>query len=148
MIEYKNSSGVLVFNDKGELALQLRTASDDSFPSHWDCSAGGGIDEGEDAKTATERELREELGVEAKIEFISKEHYRYPAWTPGVSREVDLYIYKTHNNGPFKPDPKEIDKVEFFSLAKIKEMIESGQKFHPEFILSWNKGVIQKAAGN
>ena len=47
MIEKKKSSAVLVFNDKGELALQLRSSNDDSFPSHWDFSAGGGIDSGE-----------------------------------------------------------------------------------------------------
>jgi len=38
-----------------------------------------------------------------------------------------------------------VDKVEFFSLDKIKEMMESGEKFHPEFVLSWKKGIIEQA---
>ncbi len=142
MTEYKKSSAVMVFNDKGELALQLRSAKDDSFPSHWDFSAGGGIDSGEDEKLAAEREIKEELGFNASVEFIVKEHFTYPAWVPSITREVDLLIYKTHHNGPFNPDPIEVDKVQFFKLDTIKEMIQSGQKFHPEFIYSWNKGIV------
>lgn len=146
MKEYKKSSAVLVFNDDGELALQLRAANDDSFPSHWDFSAGGGIDPGEDNKNSAQRELREELGVDASVEFISQERYNYPAWNPSVLREVDLSIYKAHHNGPFQIDSAEVEKVQFFKLETIREMMKSGVKFHPEFALSWNKGIISRAA--
>ena len=146
MVEHKKSSAVLVFNDKDELALQLRAANDDSFPVHWDFSAGGGIDPGEDSKLSAERELREELGVDANVEFITEEHYTYPAWDPSVTREVDLFIYRTRHNGPFNPDLAEVKKVQFFKLETIKKMIESGKRFHPEFTLSWNKGIIAKVA--
>jgi 8-oxo-dGTP pyrophosphatase MutT (NUDIX family) len=61
MIKYKKSATILVFNDKGELALQLRSHNDDSFPSHWDFLAGGGVNKGEDKKVVAERELREEI---------------------------------------------------------------------------------------
>lgn len=142
MIEHKKSAAVLIFNNKSQLALQLRAAHDKSFPSHWDFSAGGGIDPGESNKQAAERELREELGVSAPLEFVAQEHYSYPAWNFPNTREVDLSIYKAHHNGPFKIDPNEIKKAGFFSLEKIGEMIESGVKFHPEFVLSWNKGII------
>ena len=146
MVEYKKSSGVLVFNDDGELALQLRAAHDDSYPSHWDFSAGGGIDAGEDEKLSAERELREELGIEARVEFITEEHYKYQALDPSVSREIDLFIYRTQHNGPFHLDSAEVQKVQFFKLATIQKMIKSGDKFHPEFVLSWNKGIISRVA--
>jgi isopentenyldiphosphate isomerase len=143
MIEYKKSLAILVFNDKGELALQLRAADDDSFPSHWDFSAGGGIGESENEKNAAERELKEELGVSAELEFITKAHYTYSAWKPNTIRETDLFIYKTLHNGPFQPDLKEIEKVDFFSLDQINKMLQSGEKFHPELKLSWERGVIK-----
>ena len=145
MVEYKKSSAVLVFNDNGELALQLRASGDSSFPAHWDFSAGGGMDPGEDSKLCAERELREELGIDANVEFITEEHYTYPAWNPSVTREVDLFIYKCRHNGPFNPDRTEVEGIEFFKLETIKKMIESGVKFHPEFTLSWNKGIISQA---
>ena len=143
-LEKKKGAAILVFNDRGELALQLRAADDDSFPSHWDFSAGGGIDAGEDEKLSAERELQEELGIKASVALVAQERYIYPAWKPSVMREIDLWIYKAHHNGPFKPDPAEVEKVEFFTLERIKEMMESDHKFHPEFVLSWNKGVITK----
>lgn len=135
----------MVFNDKGELLLQFRIATDPSFPSHWDFSAGGGIEPGEDKRQTAERELGEELGVSAPLEFVAQEHYRYPAWKLGNTREVDLSIYKTHHNGPFKPDPNEIEKVKFFSLDTIGKMIAADVKFHPEFVASWRKGVFSGA---
>lgn len=67
MIEYKKSSAVSIFNDEGELLLQLRAANDDSFPSHWDFAAGGGVDEGEDEKRSAERETMEEVGVSVTV---------------------------------------------------------------------------------
>ena len=106
----------------------------------------GGIDEGESPEENLRRELREELGVKTNVEFIAQEHYTYPAWNPSVAREVDLFIYRAYNNGPFNPDPTEVEKVQFFKLEEIKKMFESGQKFHPEFVLSWNKGIISRVA--
>ena len=106
----------MVFNDAGELALQLRAAKVHRFPSHWDFSAGGGIEQGEDAKLSAQRELREELGMEANVEFITEQHYKYPAWKPNTIREVDLFIYKAHSNGPFKLDSIEVARVQFFKI--------------------------------
>lgn len=80
MTEYKKSSATIIFNEKGELALQLRSAHDDSFPSYWDFAAGGGIDEGEEEKQSAEREVREELGIDARVEFIATKQYIYPAY--------------------------------------------------------------------
>ena len=84
----------MVFNDKRELLLQLRATEDDSFPAHWDFSAGGGIDSKEDEKLSAERELLEEIGVKENIEFVTTEHYTYPTWKPSMTRETELWIYK------------------------------------------------------
>jgi mutator protein MutT len=144
MIEYKQCAVVMVFNDSDQLVLQLRSATDGSFPGYWDFSAGGGIDTGEEPQQSAKRELAEELGITAEVEFVSKEHFSYPAWTPNTTREVDSFIYKTRHNGPFQVDGTEVEKIEFFSLTEIERMIEVGGKFHPEFILSWNKGIFKK----
>lgn len=137
-IEHKKCSCVLIYNDSGKIALQLRAAHDGSFPSHWDFAAGGGIDAGEDEKRAAEREVREELGIEASVVFIARKQYSYPAWKPGVTREADMWLYKAKHSGPFLPDANEVEKVDFFPVEEIEQMIQSGQKFHPEFILVWN----------
>ncbi len=145
MIDKKNSSIVLVFNDKQELLLQLRSKHDSSFPLHWDFSVGGAMEPQENHKDAAERELKEELGIISSLEFVTTRHFKYQAWDPNVTREGDSFIYKTTSNGPFMPDPKEIDEVKFASLSRIQEMIDLRIKFHPEFLLAWNEGLIQKA---
>lgn len=141
-IENKKSSAVILFNNKGELALQLRAAHDDSFPAHWDFAAGGGIDAGENEKDAAEREVREELGVAVSVEFVGQRQYVYPGWKEGVVRHIDLWIFKGYCDGPFQPDPNEVAAVSFFSEKSIAAMKEDGEKFHPEFLLVLGEGIV------
>ena len=136
---------ILIFNDRHELALQMRAANDKSFSSHWDFSAGGHVDLNEENQKAAEREIFEELSVSGQVTFISQEHFQYPGWDPSILREIDVSIYKMFHNGPFKIDPKEVEKVVFLSLSAIKKMIDEGSKFHPEFLLAWKKGIISGA---
>lgn len=91
---------------------------------------------------SAQRELKEELGIEAKIRFVTIEKLNYTAWIPGAPNLFELFIYCTTHNGPFTPDPVELDKIEFFSFHKITDMINSGQKFHPEFLLCWDIGIF------
>lgn len=142
IIERIKSVNILVFNDQNELALQMRVKNDKSFPGHWDFSAGGHVDQGEENQKAAERETFEEIGIHIKPKLISEEHFEYPAWTQSGIRKVDLSIYKVSSNGPFKIDSKEVEKVEFFSLPTIQEMIDQGIKFHPEFLMAWEKGIV------
>ncbi len=144
-IDRKKGAVVIISNDKGSIALQLRAAHDNSFPSHWDFSAGGGVEDGEDEKKSTEREIKEELGIEARVDFMAKRRCTYPAWKPGTTRDNDLWIYKARHNGPFMPDAQEVEKVEFFTIEEVKRMIEHGEKFHPEFVLAWNERIIADA---
>ena len=105
---------------------------------HWDFSSAGGIEPGEDHKNAAIRELREELGIKAPLEYIGEELYKDEPCTD------QLFIYKTVHNGPFKLDPVEVEDVRFFTKEQIENMLNSGVKFHPEFSFVWNKGIIFK----
>lgn len=121
---------VLIFNTQGEMAWQLRAAKDDSYALHWDFSAGGGIDEGEDAQQSAPRELQEELGITVPNLVYLGEHI--------VCDEIQkteelMFLFKATHNGPFNPDPKEVEHVEFFSPAFIEQMLQDGSKIHPTF---------------
>jgi len=147
MVEHHICVDILIFNKQGALALQLRSKDDKSFPAHWDFSAGGHVEAGEDSQKAAAREVMEELNASGNLIFVSQEHFNYPAWNPLVYREIDATVYAMANGGPFNPDPKEVEMVEFFSFEKIQEMINEGTPFHPEFIMAWKKGLITKAWG-
>ena len=145
IVEYHNVVDILIFNDKHQLALQKRASSDKSFPSHWDFSAGGHIDQNEEVQKTAEREIFEELGLSGHVTLILHEHYKYPAWNnPSVIRDTDMYIFKMFHNGPFKINTNEVEKAVFFDLQTIQKMIDQGDKFHPEFLLIWKKGIVTR----
>ena len=122
MTKKKASAYIFIFNQKNELLLQLRSSQDDSYPLHYDCSAAGGIHEGEDPELAAKRELKEELGVEADLTFLREDEYE----------GAKMYIYVTRVSGGFNIG-KEVESVKFASFKEINEMIENKEKFHPEF---------------
>ena len=57
---------VLVFNARGEVFLQKRSRTKDTFPGAWDSSCSGHLDSGEDYDAGAVRELGEELGLVLK----------------------------------------------------------------------------------
>ncbi len=134
---HKESAVVLIWNDKRELALQLRASTDDSYPSHWDFSVAGGIKEGETPYKAAVREMQEEVGVSGVPQAIGELLYS------GSKGEDYLYFFRLLYNGSFTVDPAEVDDEVFFPLHEIARMIERGEKFHPEFLFAWNKGFMK-----
>lgn len=136
-MKHKRSAIVLIFNDKRECALQKRAAHDTSYPSHWDFAAAGGIDMGESPNDAAVRELREELGIDAKPVYIGDYVYR------DEKAEDKLSVYRLVHSGPFSPDPNEVEEVHFFSLQAIEDMLQAEEKFHPEFPFLWKIDVIK-----
>ena len=127
---------VLVFNDKNEMVLQLRSKNKNFTPGHWSTSAGGHVQSGETYEQAALRELEEELGIKTKLEFLSKDLYNDKS-RPGM--EKFLGVFRTTYQGRFKINPEEVERVEFFSLDKIQKMIDGGEKFHPELLFLLKK---------
>jgi isopentenyldiphosphate isomerase len=64
---------VFVFNDKGELALQLQSLNKKFCPHHWATSATGHVKSGESSEQAAIRELEEEIGIKTKIDLFWKD---------------------------------------------------------------------------
>ena len=57
------ASYVLVFNQRGELFVQRRTATKDIYPEYCDVAAGGVVLQGESYEECAEREINEEMGI-------------------------------------------------------------------------------------
>ena len=60
--EYRMVVHVCLFDSRGRLLIQKRTAEKRVWPCRWDVSVGGGVDAGETSRQGAEREFREELG--------------------------------------------------------------------------------------
>lgn len=108
---------VLVFNSKGELFLQKRSQTKDICPGMWSVSVSGHVDRGEDYRTAATRELYEEMGITAEVQFLDKYLIR------GENENEFSAAYRSVSDGPFHLDPVEIETGAFFSLEEIKDQL-------------------------
>ena len=116
-----------IFNDKGDLYLQKRSMRKDIQPGKWDTAVGGHVDYGEQTGDAPRREVREELGV---TDFIPTFIMRY-VFESAIEKEL-VNTFKTIYNGPFSPDPEELDEGKFWSLEEIESNLGKGI-FTPNF---------------
>jgi isopentenyl-diphosphate delta-isomerase type 1 len=122
---------VLVFDHTGRLLLQQRSATKDIQPGKWDTSVGGHRLPGEAPETAAARELREELGVDAPPLHPA---YAYRWQSDREAEWIDAFA--TVHDGPFDPDPSEIDAVRFWPLDELRTALTDGP-FTPQLVLEF-----------
>lgn len=125
---------ILVYNDKGEMAVQVRGKNVTFCPEHWCTSAAGHVQTGESYERAAARELEEELGIKSTLNFIDKFFYH-------ADDRPDKFIavFETFHTGPLKLDPDEVGACSYFDKSKIGQMVSAGEKFHPEFLFILDK---------
>lgn len=116
-----------IFNDNGDLYLQKRSMRKDIQPGKWDTAVGGHIDYGESVEEALRREVREELGV-TDFSPVMITSYIFES---AIEKEL-VNTFRTVYNGPFNPDPEELDGGRFWAIDEILESIGKGI-FTPNF---------------
>ena len=121
---------VFVFTSAGDLVMQKRLATKDIQPDKWDTSVGGHVGLGEPPELAAEREMAEELGIEAPLEFC----YRY-LWRSEVESEL-ITSFRTIHDGPSHAQPEEVADVRTWSFAEIADTIGTGV-FTNNFEYEW-----------
>ena len=109
---------VLVFNQRGELFIHLRTPTKDVFPSHWDTCIGGVLTAGESYSEGVLREIHEELGIEALPRELFL--FRYA----DERTIVQGMVYRLDHDGPFQLQPEEIVRGEFVSVEEMHRRAE------------------------
>jgi isopentenyl-diphosphate delta-isomerase type 1 len=127
---------VLVFNARGEVFLQMRSAKKDRHPSVWDSSASGHVDSGEDYDTTAVREVWEEIGL--KLAQVPQRLFKIDACAETDAEFV--WVYRAASGGPFVLHPEEIDRGEWFAPDTVTRLTrERPQDFAPAFIFIWSK---------
>jgi isopentenyldiphosphate isomerase len=104
---------VIVLTSDDRIVVQQRSATKDLWPSRWDIGAGGVVSSGESYEGSAQRELREELGIEAECKFLGMDRFG--------SDEVALIgaIYLARHDGPFEFVDGEVVAVETLTLAEF-----------------------------
>jgi isopentenyldiphosphate isomerase len=104
---------VLVFNERNELFIHLRTATKDVYPSHWDVAIGGVVLAGESFAQGVRREIREELGIDAEPRELFL--FRY-ADEQSVAQGM---VYRLDHGGPFRLQAEEIVRGEWVTVDEL-----------------------------
>ena len=120
-----------VFNSKGELFLQKRSATKDIQPGKWDSSVGGHIDLGETPEIAAKREAREEIGLQnISIQYIQK-------YIIETDRERELtYCFYTITDKQPQADMNEVSEGRFWTIDEISRNLGKNI-FTPNFELDF-----------
>lgn len=125
---------VLIFNSRGQIFLQKRSQSKDTFPGAWDSSASGHLDTGETYEACAVREVSEELGI--LLPTTPKFLLKISACSETGCEFVR--VFNTIHEGPFQLHPQEIERGDWFAPAQVNRWIqEQPSDFATGFMLIW-----------
>jgi 16S rRNA (adenine1518-N6/adenine1519-N6)-dimethyltransferase len=124
---------IMVRNTAGEFFLQRRSRWKDVCPLKWDSSAAGHVNAGQAYPETAARELREELGVDAPLEWVAKTD-------AGEETGFEfVHLFEANHEGPFHLPPAEIDCGEWFTPAQIERWLATRPgDFAPGFRTCWS----------
>lgn len=125
---------VWLFNDEGKLAVAMRAKEVSYKPLHWSSTAAGHVSAGESVLEAAYRELMEECEIKTDLELKDTVWYE---GAPGFKKILGLCEGRYQK--PINIHNAEVDRVEFFSLDEIRELINRGELMHPEFVFLFQK---------
>lgn len=124
---------VLVRDDDGRLLMQLRSSMKRTSPGLWDTSVGGHVGAGEDLLESALRETREELGIEVDARRLRS----LPSHRVDLANDRErVSSWELVHHGPFRPDPLEVERVEWFTREQVQALVDRGS-CTPHFDVQW-----------
>jgi isopentenyl-diphosphate Delta-isomerase len=131
---------LLIFNDRGELLLQRRSAAKRLWPHYWSNSCCSHPRQAETMDSAIHRRLYEELGLACPLHFLFK--FQYQAQFDNVGAEHELCsVFIGRSMGRVRADHNEIADVRWVSPDSLfREMQGVGAvSFTPWFTMEWDR---------
>jgi len=128
------AASIFVFNSRGELLVQLRSTTKDEYPSCFTSSASGHLSTGEDYAESAQRELFEEVGIAAPLEYLTK----LPA-SPETAYEFTALFRAITDQIPTL-DPGEVAGSEYVALPTLQRRIAvEPDRYTPPFkqLVAW-----------
>ena len=119
---------LLIFNDRGELLLQRRSAAKRLWPHYWSNSCCSHPRQAETMESAIHRRLYEELGLACPLHFLFKFQYHAQFDNVGAEHEV-CSVFIGRSTGQVRIDHNEIADWRWVSPdALAQEMRGAGAR--------------------
>ena len=127
---------VWIYNSKKEILLQLRAKDKDVYPDCWDISSAGHVAAGEGPEESAIRELKEELGIDARKEDLKFLRIRKSVHQFREIKNSEIeYIFLMKFDGAAETlnlQKEELQGVKFFQIDDLKEELQkNSEKFVP-----------------
>jgi len=130
---------VFIFNTRGEVLLQQRSAAKRLWPLFWSNSCCSHPRQTERVEDAAARRVREELGIEAPLRYLYKFQYHAAFEELGAERELcAVFVGKTDRT--VQVDPAEIAAWRYVAPAALtRELADHPECFTPWMKLEWQR---------
>lgn len=124
---------ILVFDSQQRLLIQRRHRDKQTYPSHWDVSCAGHVEEsdypaGPDEqldrvyRETAARELAEELGVSAPLT-------RLGCFGPQAGLHYEqLQLFITQSDGPFVRQTEEVEELRLVSADQLRALFATARE--------------------
>ena len=131
---------LLIFNAAGDLLIQQRAATKRLWPLYWSNSCCSHPRTGESLDAATQRRLREELGLNCPLKFLFKFEYQAQFDATGSEHEL-CSVYAGRTDEAVRPDRQEILSWRWIAPKALTAAMSGSDaaKFTPWFKLEWRR---------
>jgi isopentenyl-diphosphate Delta-isomerase len=129
---------LLIFNDYGELLIQQRAPSKRLWPLYWSNSVCSHPRGAETLETATQRRLREELGISCPLHYLYKFQYQAQFDATGAENEL-CSVFIGRSGDRIKVNSEEIIDWRWVSPEALQREIstQGEHSFTPWFLMEW-----------
>ena len=105
---------IFIFDRRGRVLVQRRTAIKDMYPGCYDLAAGGVVAAGESYEENAKREAEEELGIRDTALVAKLDFYYEDAHNRCFGR-----VFTCVHEGPFTLQAEEVESVAFHTVEEI-----------------------------
>lgn len=130
---------VALFNRMGQVLLQRRAAQKRTFPGRWSNTCCGHAQEGIDITTSAARRLKEEMGIDATLEWIGKFRYQSLDEASGLVEHEITHVLTGHFEG--SPDPSSNEASDW--VWESPDALHGKLDAHPTSYTPWLGGVMR-----
>lgn len=130
---------VFLFNSKGKLLIQQRSATKPLWPLYWANSCCSHPHEFETVEDAGRRRVHEELNLECDLSFLYKFKYQAKFGNAGAEHEL-CHVFAGYTSDDVVAHPDEVADWRFIDPDELTgEIATDGSRFTPWLKLEWKR---------